>query len=174
MWHWIGDSLILRWGELTSSMSFGKISASQVIDLLITKSDPARDTTISSRLFNEIDDLKCTWTNKRIRGNFHVDHVIPYSLWHNNDLWNLLPASPAANNNKSDKLPTRRLLDERKGLMCYYWDVIENRYPERFAFEVKRFTGRSAEVGRYDELFSAVTEAVEITAIQRGCGRWEG
>lgn len=174
MWHWIADALILRWGELTSSMSGGEIPASQVIDLLLTENDADRDATISRRLFGGIDALECIWTGRRIGGDFHVDHVIPYSLWHNNDLWNLLPASPKANSSKSDKLPTRRLLNERREIMSFYWDLIEKRFPARFSFEVKRFTGISAVTGKHDELFSAVASAVEITAVQRGVDRWDG
>ncbi len=155
-------------------MSGGEIPASQVIDLLLTRSDPARDTAISSRLFGGIDALECTWTGRKIGGDFHVDHVIPYSLWHNNDLWNLLPAHPKANSSKSDKLPTRRLLNDRREIMSFYWDVIEKKFPERFSFEVKRFTGMSAVKGKYDELFTAVAGAVEITAVQRGVERWDG
>jgi len=49
---------------------------------------------------------------------------------------------------------------------------------------MKRFTGTSTAFisaslnernkKRHEELFSAVVEAVEITAIQRGAGRWDG
>ncbi|TVR91539.1 MAG: hypothetical protein EA428_05430 [Spirochaetaceae bacterium] len=38
---------------------------------------------------------------------FDVDHAIPWSLWRSNELWNMLPALPQANNEKRDKLPTR-------------------------------------------------------------------
>jgi len=60
--------------------------------------------------------------------------------------------------------------------------MIAKSYPARFDYEVKRFTGgplisatlNERNKGWHEVLFSAVAEAVEITAIQRGCGRWEG
>lgn len=155
-------------------MSGCGIAVSEAIDLLMARTDPARDTTLSSRIFGNRDSLECVWTGKKIKNDFHVDHVIPYSLWHNNDLWNLLPASPKANSSKSDRLPTRRLLNDRKEVIRHYWNIIETSYPARFSFEVKRFTGMAGETGMYDELFSAVAGAVEITAVQRGVERWDG
>jgi SAM-dependent methyltransferase len=182
MWHWIGDALILRWGELTSRISKGEIKASEVIDLLIERADPERDTTVCRDLFSGVQTLECVWTGVSIDKRFDIDHVIPYSLWHNNDLWNLLPADPKVNNSKRDMLPTRGLLNKRKDIIKDYWNMIAKSYPARFDYEVKRFTGGSlisaalneGNKGSHEVLFSAVAEAVEITAIQRGCGRWDG
>lgn len=179
MWHWIGDALILRWGELTSRISKGEIKASAVIDLLIERADPERDTAVCRDLFSGVNTLECVWTGISIGKRFDIDHVIPYSLWHNNDLWNLLPADPKVNNSKRDMLPTRTLLNKRKDIIKDYWSLIAKNYPARFDFEVKKFTGDLVLLNErnkewHELLFSAVTEAVEITAIQRGCGRWEG
>ena len=179
MWHWIGDALILRWGELTSRISKGEIKASEVIDLLIERADPKRDTSVCRDLFSGLNSLECVCTGISIEKKFNIDHVIPYSLWHNNDLWNLLPADPKVNNSKRDMLPTRALLNKRKDIIKDYWSLIVRDYPVRFDYEVSRFTGYSALLNErnkewHELLFSAVTEAVEITAIQRGCGRWEG
>jgi hypothetical protein len=178
MWHWIGDALILRWGELTSRISKDEIKASEVIDLLIERADPKRDTTVCRDLFAGVKSLECVWTGISIEKKFDIDHVIPYSLWHNNDLWNLLPAHPKVNKDKSDMLPTRALLNKRKDIIKDYWSLIAGDYPARFDYEVSRFTGDSALLnernnGWHELLFSAVAEAVEITAIQRGCDRWE-
>ncbi len=179
MWHWIGDALILRWGELTSRISKGEIKASEIIDLLIERADPERDTTVCRDLFSGVKTLECVWTGVSIEKMFDIDHVIPYSLRHNNDLWNLLPADPKVNNSKRDMLPTRGLLNKRRDIIKDYWNIIAKSYPARFDYEVKRFTGGSALLdernnGWHEVLFSAVVEAVEFTAIQRGCGRWEG
>lgn len=182
MWHWIGDALILRWGELTSRISKGEIKASEVIDLLVERADPERDTTVCRDLFSGVKTLECVWTGVSIEKRFDIDHVIPYSLWHNNDLWNLLPADPKVNNSKRDMLLTRGLLNKRKDIIKDYWGLIAKSYPARFDYEVKRFTGGSLISAALNErnsrwhevLFSAVAEAVEITAIQRGCGRWDG
>jgi hypothetical protein len=123
-----------------------------------------------------------------------------YTLLHNNDLWNLLPAHPKVNNSKRDMLPSRRIMNKRKDVIKDYWDIINEKYPARFANETARFMGGTVSLGSaretqlisddstelitsplnernrnwHEELFSVVVEAVEITAIQRGAGRWDG
>jgi hypothetical protein len=174
MWHWIGDALILRWGELTSRMSGGNIPASRVIDLLLDKTDPVRDTNLSRTLFAGDTSLECVWSGKPIHKGFDIDHVIPYTLWHNNDLWNLLPSDPKVNNSKRDMLPSRNLLIHRKDVIKDYWDRINNSMTARFENEYRKFTGKDRGSEWHEVLFSAVAEAVEFTAIQRGVGRWEG
>lgn len=179
MWHWIGDALILRWGELTYRMSNKEIAVSEVIGLLVNKTDTERETAVSRNIFSGERSLECVWTGVPVKNRYDIDHVIPYSLWHNNDLWNLLPAHPKVNNNKRDLLPTRQLMNKRKDVIKDYWDIISKKYPARFGNETVRFKGTSASLSNrnsnwHEELFSAVVEAVEITAIQRGVGRWGG
>jgi hypothetical protein len=181
MWHWIGDALILRWGELTSRMSGGNISVSMVIDLLLDKTDPLRDTNLSRAFFAGDTSLECVWSGKPIHKGFDIDHVIPYTLWHNNDLWNLLPADPKVNNRKRDLLPARNLLIHRKDVIMDYWDRFTasdiagvKKVDQRFKNEYGRFTGKLFGSDWHETLFAAVVEAVEFTAIQRGVGRWEG
>jgi len=60
--------------------------------------------------------------------------------WQNNDLWNLLPSSKAANGKKSNKLPSIHLLQQSKGRILEWWDTAyaESRYAEEF------FTSASA------------------------------
>jgi len=187
MWHWIGDALILRWGELTSRMSGGNIPVSKVIDLLLDKTDPVRDTNVSRALFTGDTALECVWSGKAIHKGFDIDHVIPYTLWHNNDLWNLLPADPKVNNSKRDLLPSRNLMIKRKDVIKGYWDRIAladlstvtglaavKAVDWRFKNEYRRFTGKCFGNDWHETLFAAVVEAVEFTAIQRGVGRWEG
>ena len=57
-----------------------------------------RDVNAARDTYKQQPALECVWTGTVLRPDkFDVDHVIPFSLWHNNDLWNLVPASPAAN-----------------------------------------------------------------------------
>jgi len=103
---------------------------------------------------------------------FDIDHVIPFALWHNNDTWNLLPADPKINNSKRDKLPERSLLEKRRDIIIYYWQIIHHEMPARFDRETERFTGKSLKKNWEKVLFSAVADAVEFTAMQRGVERW--
>jgi CRISPR/Cas system Type II protein with McrA/HNH and RuvC-like nuclease domain len=100
-----------------------------------------------------------------------VDHVLPFSLWRNNDLWNLLPANPRVNRDKGNSLPTHSLLKRRRNTIIAYWDVLHQSNRLRFENEINHLAGTT----KLDlsNSFDVVLEAVEITALQRGCLRWE-
>ncbi len=175
MGSWIADATILRWAELTEEISQGDLRASQVIDQLLTVPIPEREVQAARSLYEGLDGKVCVWTDRGLADGFDVDHAIPFALWRNNDLWNLLPASPVVNNQKRDRLPSRSLVLKRKECIIYYWTLMRDRHPERFAFEVGRLAG--VEVARADNwenrLFGTVAEALEFTAVQSGVERWE-
>jgi SOS-response transcriptional repressor LexA len=175
MGNWIADATVLRWAELTAEISQGRLRPSQVIDQLLTVPIPEREVQAARSLYEGLPGKVCVWTDQELRGGFDVDHAIPFALWRNNDLWNLLPASPAANHEKRDRLPSRSLVLARKDCIIHYWSLMRQRHPVRFAFEVGKLAG--PDVARADHwenrLFSTVAEAVEFTAIQRGVERWQ-
>ena len=106
---------------------------------------------------------------------FDVDHAMPFSLWRNNDLWNLFPAAPGVNAEKSDKLPTYNLLNSRRDTIIPYWQGLHSALGERFAREAQTLLGRDCFMpGNWEtRLFARFVEAFEVTANQRGAGRWE-
>jgi len=172
---WIQDATILRWAELTSRISNGQIKPSTVIDLLLTTPLPERDTNAAKQIYDGLNHKACVWTEKHIASDYDVDHAIPFSLWHNNDLWNLLPANRQANSQKSDRLPSRRLVKQRRDALTYYWEVMQEAFPVRFDNEMGYLCGTGTEgcAGWQGHLFSAFSEAVEVTACRRGTERWE-
>jgi hypothetical protein len=169
--HWIQDALILRWGELTSQISRKIVSPSVVIDRLLRTPAYERNVDDARRAYRDLDSKECVWTGKTLGRNFDVDHVLPFSLWRNNDLWNLLPADPRINRNKRDSLPTHNLLRRRREAIMNYWSVLHQSNPVRFEHEISRLAGT-----RHFDLsnsFNVMLESVEVTALQRGCLRWE-
>ncbi len=122
---WILDATVLRWAELTERLSKGAVSVSLAIEKLLSITDPDRETRDARQLFARIGVTECVWSERSIRSSrFDVDHVIPFVLWHNNDLWNLLPAHPAINNQKRDLLPTQGLLRRRRDRVIGYWEAL--------------------------------------------------
>lgn len=171
--NWIGDALVLRWGELTSRMSNGEVPASRVIDLLLQRPTLERDVAVSRDLFIGMPSLECVWSGRSLTDKtLHVDHVIPYSLWRNNDLWNLLPSHASVNNQKSDRLPSRDLLKKRRDDIIGVWEYVHAGSSNRFTLEADRLIGRHVGPNWQSSLFSALTDAIEITALQRGVERW--
>src|ERR1017187_10150849 len=77
------------------------------------------------------------------------------------------------NLSKSDALPERDLLLKRRDCIVGYWEILRNRQQRRFDYEIQVFTGHR-ELGStwQNSVFRRFAEAVEVTAVQRGCERW--
>ena len=175
--HWVVDAVVLRWAELTER--FGRrqagIDAGYVLPLLLARPEPLRSTALARDVYLAAGVGSCVWTGRPLDGRFDVDHVIPFSLWGNNDLWNLLPAHRKVNADKSDRLPAGALLRSRRAAIMESWDLLRASMPDAFDRQAAHLLGR-APAGRraqQDELFARLREAVEVTACQRGVERWE-
>lgn len=172
--HWLGDALVVRWAELIGRFAGDDGAVERALPWLLPPGfDEARDTQVVRDIFR--DDAACVWTDRRLtRETLHIDHVLPWSLWHNNDLWNLVPASRKANLSKSDQLPERRFLKVRKPVFKDTWARTESHARDRFRREAQaqlgRVVGRDEDV--LDELFEVLCESVERTRLQRGLTAW--
>jgi 5-methylcytosine-specific restriction endonuclease McrA len=57
-------------------------------------------------VIEELGSVNCIYSGEKlIIGNYAVDHFIPYNFVSHDLIWNLIPATPASNREKSDKLP---------------------------------------------------------------------
>jgi len=171
--HWIEPAVVLRWAEETERMAKQQVRASQVLDRLLVDPTEERSVGAARQVFAGMESKVCVWSDRALRGNFAVDHVIPFSLWHSNDLWNLLPCDSRINLSKSDALPERGLLIERKDRIISYWEALRRQWQGRFDHEVEVFTARRDLGDNWQNAaFGRLTEAIEVTAMQRGCERW--
>lgn len=173
---WIQDATILRWAALTEQLSKGAVRASTVIDCLLAIPDPARNVNDARGYYSKLGKRVCVWSGSPLSdGRFDIDHAMPFSLWRNNELWNLFPADPAINSNKSDKLPTYAILNRRREAIIDYWQGLNNALGEQFSRGAQTLLGRDsfATHNWENRLFSRFVEAFEITAAQRGAPRWE-
>ncbi len=141
--------------------------------LIIPETD--RDVNFARTTYKGLTELRCVWTDEPLKARFAVDHTVPFSIWHNNDLWNLLPTVPSVNSRKSDKLVTKDLLLRRRDPIIRYWELMKTAADSRFTVEMERSLVR----GTYDRAnwqcpaFAGLVENVESLAIQRGLERWE-
>ncbi len=173
---WIQDATILRWAELTEQLSKGAVRASTVIDCLLAMPDPARNVNDARGYYSKLGERVCVWSGSPLSdGRFDIDHAMPFSLWRNNELWNLFPADPAINSNKSDKLPTYGILNRRRDAIIDYWRGLNDVLGEQFSRGAQTLLGRDSFAPHNWEngLFARFVEAFEITAAQRGAPRWE-
>ena len=89
--------------------------------------EPEHDTGLVRGLGRKLRDsgspLFCVWTGRHLTADFDIDHCFPFAAWPCNDLWNLLPSSPAANRRKGDLLPAPEALERARPRMLEWWDL---------------------------------------------------
>jgi CRISPR/Cas system Type II protein with McrA/HNH and RuvC-like nuclease domain len=141
-----------------------------VVGLLLDKED-IRSTAEARRIFSSMPSLECVWTGVSLKDNFEVDHVIPFALWRNNDVWNLLPSSKIANSKKSNKLPSLELLTSRRNSIIGCWEFLKDRDDAQFDKEAETLMVLP-KVNWQNVLFGQLTTAIEMTALQRGVTRF--
>jgi hypothetical protein len=167
--YWVSQAVILQWAEKSTKLGEG-IEVATVVNLLMDKEDE-RTTVEARKLFSGLEHLECIWTGTTLRDSFDVDHVIPFDLWHNNDVWNLLPASKSANSKKSNKLPSIHILRSRKDCIVGYWEILREKDSLQFDKEAQTLLVMPS-TNWQNALYAQLCSAIEVTALQRGVGRW--
>lgn len=134
-------SILINWAKFTVAKGNRSLTMRSVLSKILQSPLNERDVSISTRIFdhysNEIGPLYCVWSGKKIRSDRNIDHVLPFSVWRNNDLWNLLPTKQKVNSDKNDRIPDVTLLNECKDRIIDYWEFIYSREPEIFTRELK-------------------------------------
>ena len=101
---------------------------------------PPRDIAESKTLYKSIlqsdGKVRCVWSGDTI-SRYDIDHISPFTIWKNNDLWNLPPARPDLNNRKRDKIPSPALIDRQSGLITALREVIHRHSGQRFRKEMQ-------------------------------------
>jgi len=136
------DAVLFQWAEFTRSTSNGNISLAGALEKLrtfpITERDVEPARSFYEKLVKEQKVLECVWSGKPIKNReaLHIDHLIPFSVWKNNDLWNLLPASNTANMDKKDKIPSLEFIERQKPAIKQYWSLLQKEYARKFDREL--------------------------------------
>jgi hypothetical protein len=134
------DALLFKWAEFSVNASGKRLSIEKVINEVLRSPITDRDILESKKIYASIlrqeGKVRCVWTGNVIT-SYDIDHVVPFSIWKNNDLWNLLPARASINNLKRDKIPSAKLIEERKEEIVRYWDLVQETQRERFQKEIQ-------------------------------------
>ncbi len=132
------ESILFKWAEFSVKASNNTLDLSNVLNSVlkapITEREVREVVAIYKNILVTKGNVKCVWTGSNLR-SYHIDHLIPFSLWKNNDLWNLLPSSAMINNNKRDKIPSPEIIYQRKDSIIDYWELLNEKLPERFQRE---------------------------------------
>lgn len=134
------DSILFKWAEFSVNASGKNLSIEKVVSEVLKSPITERDVNESKRIYKSIlkkeGKVFCVWTGKAI-SSYDVDHMIPFSVWKNNDLWNLLPSHATTNHQKRDKIPSADLIEKSKGLILHYWDLMNENQSQRFQKEIQ-------------------------------------
>ena len=174
--HLIGKAIILRWAELSYEFAKREVSIPEILALLIIPPKNERNVSLAKNVYKKVIGLTCVWSGIPLsQTRFDVDHVIPFSIWNNNDLWNLLPSDPKINHQKRDRIVTLPILRSSKDRIIHYWKILYQEAPQRFQTELRRtLLGSRPSLENWEtRAFSTLSEAVETIALQRGVERWE-
>lgn len=134
------DSILFKWAEFSVNASGNNLSVHKVLNEVLKSPITLRDIKESKKLYKDIlqkeGNVYCVWTGRKI-SNYDIDHLIPFSVWKNNDLWNLLPSDSKINNQKRDKIPAPEVIERQKNLIIDYWGIIYENQSKRFQKEIQ-------------------------------------
>jgi len=174
-------SILNKWAKFTvHSDKTGSLSQNEVLDILtiqpITERDVRDIVNLAESMLYKEGQLTCVWTGRKIRSksDLHIDHVIPFSVWSNNDLWNLLPTHKDTNIKKRDQIPSPKLLEKRKTVILNYWRVFRSHFTTRFDSETRlSLIGASASTDILIEAFVKLREKAEYLIELYGYQEWD-
>jgi hypothetical protein len=159
------DSILFKWAEFSVNASGKSLSREKVLNEVLKNPITQREISEAKKLYEQLlkesGNVYCVWSGKKIT-NYNIDHMIPFSIWRNNDLWNLLPAQPTINNQKKDKIPSSLVIQQQKDLIFYYWSLLHNYQQIRFKREIK-----IALLGINDD--QANWQAISLEQLQSNC-----
>ncbi len=170
------ESILIKWAEFSVQASRFTINFSTVIEKLIESPITERDVEDTKNLYKSIitnqKEINCVWTGCGIK-KLNVDHVIPFSIWKNNDLWNLLPAEEKVNNHKRDKIPSNKLIESRKDSILSYWDLLLDSNSKRFQSEIEvSLLGHVFNQNWKSESISKLKDSCSYLINERGYEEW--
>ncbi len=171
------DSILFKWAEFSVNASGKRHSVETILNEVLKSPISERDILDSKKIYKSIlkeeGNVFCVWTGKSITG-FDIDHVIPFSVWKNNDLWNLLPSSSKINNQKRNKIPSADMIENQKEMILHYWGLLDDKLPQRFQKEIRiALTGHSAEANWQSVAIEQLKGSSEFLINSRGYEGWK-
>ena len=171
------DSILFKWAEFSVSASNQNLSIDKVLNEVLKSPITKREIAESKRIYKEIlqkeGQIYCVWTGEKI-SIYDIDHMIPFSILKNNDLWNLLPASAKTNNKKRDKIPSPNFIEKRKDSIIEYWEIINKTQTKRFEKEIQvALLGNHPFDNWHQQGIDQLKETCDYLISKRGYQSWE-
>lgn len=171
------DSIFFKWAEFSVNASGKNLSVEKVINEILKNPITQREVEESKKIYSGIlkneGKIYCVWTGKVI-SKYEIDHVIPFSVWKNNDLWNLLPSQEKINNQKREKIPSNEIIEKQEDLIVHYWEIIEKSYRERFHKEISlSLLGNKTYTNWQNAAIDQLKKSCHFLITERGYEEWK-
>jgi hypothetical protein len=169
------DSILFKWAEFSVNASGQKLTIEKVMNEVLRS--PITDRANESRkiydnILKKEGQVYCVWSRTPIE-KFDVDHMIPFSIWKNNDLWNLLPSKPKINKEKRDKIPSVESIEKSKDLINNYWELLNDFQTVRFQKEIRvALLGNKSNVNWQKAAFEQLKIRCDYLINIRGFEEW--
>jgi len=183
----IGEGTVIsKWADFTVNISRTQghdMNRERILTLLSRESDSKRQVAEASRFYHDLlaekEQLPYTWSERPVTSpaDLHIDHLLPFSAWKNNDLWNLVPVHRAVNAKKRDAIPSPELLKKRKDRVLSCWQMLSGAYHDVFFDEmVTALMGKREENGEetMSLAFQNLVEKCRYLIEIRGYAPWNG
>ena len=131
------STIMAKWKQKTNSLNANQETIKDIIEKLSSDTLEIRETASIRKILSQ--EKECIWSGRELNGkNYDVDHVLPFSVWFNNDLWNMLPTDRILNQQKKKaKIPTRKLIEKRANIIMNYWSDYQQAMPLLFKSQVE-------------------------------------
>jgi hypothetical protein len=133
------SSIMSQWAEFTARFSRDGATIEKSLQGILTQPVKARYALMAKSAYDKLlqskGELNCVWTG-RIITQYELDHLLPFSLWRSNHLWNLAPTHPKVNNSKRDGIPTASIIEARSSEIISNWTYLRSNYGAAFDNEM--------------------------------------
>jgi hypothetical protein len=173
------NAILQGWADFTFKCAKNtSLSVEQILNVILKTPTDDREVYAVQKFFTQINQqriIECVWSGKRINADMNIDHVLPFAVWKNNDLWNLLPAKAQINNHKRDKIPTSQFLQTRKEAIISYWEILADAFSDSFEREIMiSLTGSEIYQNNWQlPAFAALQQKSDYLIHKRGFEPWE-
>lgn len=170
------DSIFFKWAEFSVNASGKNLSVESVVNEILKSPVTQREVEESKKIYSNIikneGKVYCVWTGNTIL-KYDIDHLIPFSIWKNNDLWNLLPAQAKINSEKRNKIPSIKVIERQKKLIIHYWEMIDRNKPDRFQKEIRvSLLGNKTDLSWQNAAINQLKNNCNYLIITRGYEEW--
>ena len=139
---WLEPAILNEWKSLMQGWKNPYVDTHY--DQALQWDEGRRDTTQVRDLVDSLQlqghKIYCVWSNTQLRDErYAIDHCFPWSYWSNNDLWNLMPSTNAANSSKSNGLPGAALMHSARDRIIQWWNMayLDSGLSDRFYLEAQ-------------------------------------